>query len=280
LLDSGTRGYAWIALRDGIESIAADPEEVALLAPGLKGRYGTKVATVRALGAAGPAASPWVGELRGILTEYADYGLGEDAARTLGRIGPAAKSALPDLRRLMNSQSVPGIAAAVAVCRIAGADEAALTALDEALGYPLLAPHAARELGDLGIPAKRSAPKLRALMNAEGKGSLDAAYALVRMKDEEADAALAYLIDTLRVSKDDRAEAALLLGRLGDPAPEVVAALTTALDEWGIAEYAARALGDLGPAARPAVPALRRQCDGWYFWLRHTARHALRKIGR
>jgi len=79
-----------------------------------------------------------------------------------------------------------------------------------------------------------------------------------------------------------RQNAALALGEVGPEAKAAVPALAEALrdPEWVVRRQAAVALGRLGPDARPAVPALQRLTHDANSLVRKAAVEALQKVGR
>jgi HEAT repeat protein len=100
----------------------------------------------------------------------------------------------------------------------------------------------------------------------------------------EADAAVPLLIEIVSDRESgwhqtDLGPAADALGALGAKAEPAVLTLIEALDEFPGRENAAKALGNIGPAAREAVPALRKLVDSSDDPLAHQAKEALKKIG-
>jgi len=187
------------------------------------------------------------------------------AAHALSLYGPAARDAVPAL--------------AVAVCD--GDTTVRRLAVDALVG--------------IGADAMTAVPYISQRLANEGIGTrIAAAYALARI-DPENDAAVEILIEGLRYvdvafrealqrswgaewqkhgnameirtgdgqrimnhEEGVRESAALALGQVGPPARRAIPALTIALgDEHGGVRYnAANALGQMGTAARPSVPAL------------------------
>ncbi len=191
--------------------------------------------------------------LRPLLADK-DHYVRRAAMQGLGTQGPAAKAAISDLEKASTDSNLPNrVTARVALIHIAGPSKERVRALadllrlkepcDGAAGY------AAAELGKLGRQAKSAAPQL-----------LDA----VKHTDAHV-----------------RVEAAGALGRVGADREKVVAALIALLKddpEREVRRSVAGALGEIGPAAAPAVPtlreALRGEGGGWW-----VAADAIGKIG-
>jgi HEAT repeat protein len=150
---------------------------------------------------------------------------------------------------------------------------------------------AALALTKMGKAARPAVPALaRALADEEPFVRMNAALALLR-QGEEARPAVPALIQAL---KDDanrtncnaftctiQEVAALALGRASAGTADAVAALTEALEAAttiGMRTAAARALGDVGAAARPAAPQLRALLKDKDAAVRDAAQEALRKI--
>lgn len=81
-------------------------------------------------------------------------------------------------------------------------------------------------------------------------------------------------------SREVRAAAAVLLGRLGTAAHEAVPDLAGALEDPcpDVALKAAQALGKIGPAAVGSIPALRKTAASGTPRLRHSALEAIARI--
>lgn len=202
---------------------------------------------LRTLAPWGPAATPAVPELAGLL----DGRQARRAAEVLGRIGPAASAAGGALAALARGDAVPwrfgpgtersprpwqgAQTAAWAHWRVTGDPELALRVCGSAarvgLGRPVL-----RYLADLGPLAAPYADSVRALLGLPGEWSrVGAAEAWWRIT--------------------------------GDPAPAVAALLPelAPLAEHRVTEptlQAVRTLGAIGPAAAAALPALRAVTAG------------------
>jgi HEAT repeat protein len=169
------------------------------------------------------------------------------AARALGNIGRQPERVVPELDRLLKDDSpVVRTHAAYAAGRYGPDAAPAVPALAEALGDPEVEVRiaAARALGEIGPAAQAAVSALiRALDDASGAVTLDAADALVR---------------------------------IGAPA---VPALVQSLNQPPLAGLVANTLGQIGPAAEAAVPALIRLIDSADDQSRREAILALAAIG-
>jgi HEAT repeat protein len=187
-----------------------------------------------------------------------------DAAEALGKIGSAARQAVEPLIGTMNSDANPEVraAAALAVCRIDKQHAGAMDVLIALLGHdeqgtagPI---EAARSLAELGPQAK---PALKALATAlqhdDDLVRINAVRAIAQIGGEEAAALL------LKAMKDKelfvRESAVTGLGELGPAALPALAYLRDALreDSDALSSFvrcaAATSLGKLGPAAKSAI---------------------------
>jgi HEAT repeat protein len=204
----------------------------------------------------GAAAEPAVPALIRALWDQ-DNGVRDKAAEALGRIGPAARAAVPAL---------------IVALKTPGDDDAAYSSTAEALGL-------------IGPAAKEAAPFLKEkLQHPDGYVRVCAALALWHIEDSRAGLAAA------RAALEDRscrarAVAAEVLWRM-EKHPQAVPTLIRLLEEdegemTNNAQYmAARALGRIGPAARAAVPKLRRLLNDKELELRQTVAAALKQIER
>lgn len=147
-----------------------------------------------------------------------------------------------------------------------------------------------RALAVIGPSAKVAEPSLFRLMQQDEDQvtRIMSAAALVRISPEKPSArqAMTFLIQTLQDQEKAQAKAAEALGMIGNAA--AVAALSETLQAPDESEFGslratvAHALGEIGPPARTAVPALRaalREKKEWHFDVRNESALALGKIG-
>jgi HEAT repeat protein len=219
-------------------------------------------------GAIGPRAAVTIPKLRRLLEDDANESVAitpdfsslravrSDAARALGEIGPASKSAVGRLTEMMTSDPDHEVraSAALAVFRIENGSPAALNALIAGLkddgdtpSDPEAAADALAELGPKAAPAMEALVELLPYHNEFVRSASVAAIAAIG-------------------------------------GPEAVKRVASALDDEDqmVQQTAADKLGDLGPAAAPAVPRLielTRDSDDVGFLVRHAAIEALGKIG-
>ncbi len=150
-----------------------------------------------------------------------DIRLHRRAAAVLIRIGtPAASGVVDALKNKFLGQRIE-----VVLVRLV---PAAVPALREALGDDKTGEAAAHVLGLIGPRADDAVPDLIALLQRKQSPT------------------------------GPRSEAAFALGHIGEPAGDIVKALSAALrdEKMEVRQQAAEALGWIGPPARPAVPAL------------------------
>lgn len=179
------------------------------------------------------------------------------AAETLARIGAVAADAVPTLVSLLDDEDAKVRAAATrALGRIGQVDRLSIPALTVRLqdSDPTVRAAAADALGEFGPAAKEAAKSLAlALQDHEHDCCRAAAGALERL-GTGAEAATPALIDLLEKGNTDAsAHAACALANVGDQA---VPLLVTAMKNEKARYWAMLALGEMGPAAKPAVPEL------------------------
>jgi len=242
----------------------------------------------------GPNAAGAVPALIGVL-EDEPWDVRRTAIITLGEIGPKAAAAVPVLRRLMLDENV-GYAAQWSLVRIGFGQEELVGRLTEALTDRDVGVRwrAALALKGMGTLAAGAAPALRhALDDEPGRLSVCAAEALLNI-GAPADQVLPALVRAME-SRDSlvRHDAAWALGRLGPGAKTAIPLLLRALEDednevqWAAAvalgqmgegavdglvqlldhedprvrQWAARALGETGPAAKSAAARQRRAVE-------------------
>ena len=235
-----------------------------------------------ALALIGPAAALAVPELTKLLS-HREERVVMQSVRTLGSIGPQAKSAVPELLKLLTSAKESRRLQLHVVTTLGemGPDSAAavpqliqlLSHDDEAIRRV-----AAKSLGFIGPAAKSAVPKLiAALHDKAGSVTLHAAEALGRMGPDAAPELIAGL-------KDEKLRhwAAIILGDIGPAAKMAVPDLIKALQDPrpDIRREAVIALAHIGPEAQPAVPALLKLLNSSEMLdPRGGAAYALGKIG-
>jgi CHAT domain-containing protein/tetratricopeptide (TPR) repeat protein len=185
----------------------------------------------------------------------------EAAIKALGDIGPAAELAIPALgEALKNKERLTCLHATFALARIG---PAAVPVLSEALTLPDadVRKSVMDALGEIGPQARAAVPPLRdALTDPDLVTRVHAAAALGRIDPTvPIDALVADLVKDLRdPDKDVSSRAADYVGQIGPTARAAVPALVEILKKGSPAlrEKAVEALDRIGPAAKEAVPAL------------------------
>ena len=208
-----------------------------------------------ALGKLGVAATPSVPYLVGALQDKASggrigpWGVAREAARALGEIGAPAKDAIPALQIFVQPLAVNDntgssalrVTAQDAIARI----ETRVDGQPDARTNPTL---------DIATPASMVGPELRA--------PADVARAIASIADPEVRDLVFALVSR---EAETRRDAAVALGDLRAVAVPAIPYLIEALDDrvlgggfdgYAVATEAARALGEIGPPARDAIPAL------------------------
>jgi len=253
---------------------------------------------VRVLGRIGPEAGA---AAVARLIEVVRDGGGDEArrlaaARALGDLGPRAAPAFPDLLALVERTTVAPSERrgdwimAGALTRtlrqvVAGDDPRLVAALIRLLGSDAPAQRfdAALVLGELDPPAPAAIAALVWAAKHEGQGIRhSAALALGRYAGPERAAVVPALLEAVRDPDEFvRFEAANSLARLRAGAPEVVPAAIEWLGSNNLVyrRGAAKILGDFGPAARSALPALLGVRSDPDVFVREAVEEALRLIG-
>ena len=188
------------------------------------------------------------------------------AARALGRMGKVAKPAVPDLLKAVRQDDWALTEVAARALGLIGDDRpAVVAALRSALMHETaeVAKAAAFGLGDLGAKARPAIPRLKQMVKKHERYSRDAAHAaaaaLVKLGQKELGMTFLRRQLNLPDSQGNAEEAAKALAYLGPLAVDAVDDLVRALAVRGTFEQREiiRALRAIGPAAKPAVPALR-----------------------
>ena len=213
----------------------------------------TVLRTVHQIAELGPLASDLVPQLVKLL-KTDDVLLQHDTAVALGQIGPNAADAVGPLTNLLSHQSA------------------------------LLQRSAADALGEIGPASMPAVPRLAAMLDRWDKHFLKIAFAraVIRITPHDASTradAVEALTDVLQVGDDTaRAEASMALAEAGEPAVEVLAKLvghSTPAVCWSACD----ALGEMGPLAANAVPALVKAVGGEHALHHDVCWHSARALG-
>ena len=206
------------------------------------------------------------------------------AVGALKTMGPAAVEAVPALvERLADEDLGVRREAARALARVGGARfDSAVAALADALRTSKdagLREEAAHALSEAGHNAAALAALLDALNDRDARVREEALHALGYMPATHADHVLPALRTGLRDTDESvRAAAVRAAARLGVPGLSVLveALLDSALIvRW----WATVEIGNLGPSARDAVPALQRALQDEKPGVREAAARALTRLG-
>lgn len=206
------------------------------------------------------------------------------AAEALGKIGPDAKSAMPELKKLLDDNDpVVRTAAAFAVLRIEpgekGTADTALATLQSGLESTeeRARIESARALGHVGNIAERAIPSLcTALKDDQPHVQAFAAEALARIGTPSISCVLEGLNDD-----KSRHWAVVVLGEIGPAATSAVPALLKVLKSEDVVSRgeAALALGAIKPDAADVVDALAGALKDKNGMVRASAAYALGEIG-
>jgi len=256
----------------------------------------------QALGIIGPRAADAVPALIEMLSQ-AGYSMREQAARALGRMGKSAMTAVPALQKALghNNASVRfNSACALASIRPEDPDVAAeaipvlIAGLQPALKRKdaLRLRNAAEALGQIGPSAKAAVPYLRKVF-AQSFGSdwtiftvrTKVAWALAKIDPQNqklADEVIPSLVEILKSRNPYLPNfAAQAIGEFGPKAAGAVPALVGAFKGRhgsGLNNFVLDALGRIGPAAKTAVPELREALTHRRECIRIIAAIALARI--
>jgi HEAT repeat protein len=246
------------------EMKASSPRVVAALIAAVErdSSQAVRTAAFKALGEIGPPARVGVGTLMKLVEQTGARSERVDAARTLGMIA-------------RDEQPVSALLAALATN-----------------GFPELRAAAANALGNIALPRKDvEAGLTRAMDDLNVEVRCEAAVALFRINPQH-ERPIKLLMQLLRSSRpatrDDQMpgvereqrEVITALGRIGPSASVAVPMLIPYLDrddlEWAVIE----ALKAMGPAARPALPAVQKLLQSSHPWSRFRAATLLWSIER
>jgi HEAT repeat protein len=205
----------------------------------------------------GRSARVWARDLN-----HPDFQTRSDAIFALGAIGERAGDSAPALAEIMVNDPEPDFRAkaALAISKMGPASRPVIPALAQALKdrEPLVRMNAARALFRLGADAKPAVPAL-----------------IEAVRDERNEARADLFRDTVQEL------VALTLGRATTGTDDAVPALVESLKaaKTNSARIAiCRALGDIGPAAGAALPAIRQQIENQDVELHAAAEKARLKI--
>lgn len=195
-----------------------------------------------ALSILGPAALPDLIKA----TQDKDLMVQQTAIWSINLMGPAAESALPVLIRILGETNGLNGLAALAIGRMGPARTQAIPALVAAL--PVTRFEAARTLGEMGREAEGAVPALKTMLDTPQENSrLQAATALWRITHDT------NLVDRVIPELGKRQGYTTYKGFLN-------------------------LLGEMGPAAKPAVPEILRTMTRWGTEMSRPVRPVLEKI--
>lgn len=210
-------------------------------------------------------------------------------AEALGRIGDDAKGAVPALKPLLkDADAGVRLSAAFALGRVGPDGATAVPELSAALAgdtETAVRKEAARAFALMGLDAKAAVPALTKGLREDKSEEVrqQAALALGKMRGETRDAAPA-MVEALKQDSDKtvRIFVAHALGdSLGDGLRAYVKDLADALDKEGEGDVRVaiiQELGALGPAAKDALPALKKRVADVQLPVRDEAKKAVKKV--
>jgi len=221
----------------------------------------------KALGEFGPAAQKAVPALIKTLL-HPDQFVRASAAAALGQIGPAAKDAVPALTQTLSTDDNNIVRSTVleALEKIGVLTTELIVKkyiADLRLDYDTeVRARAAQALSKIGPEAKQAFPSLTAAMDdSNGEVRAKAAAALIEI-DEPAAA------EALKKGAAQREERAIT---------DAIYKLQNSRTDH-VRGKAAKFLGETGPAAKDAVPALIKALDDWGYYVRHDSESMLDSI--
>jgi HEAT repeat protein len=182
-----------------------------------------------------------------------DYEYRKCVIEDLGEIGAPARAAVPALIDVLKAKGKHRRVAADALGAIGPEARSAVPALIEALDSDKFGVYASAvlALGRIGSDAKPALPALRAKLKAANGAT-------------------------------ERVRLATALARIGDKqeAASVLLELGLNAKDWLAREWALQALGEMGPAAAPVLPALKKAMRNEDDWERRWVAFAVWRIGR
>jgi HEAT repeat protein len=209
----------------------------------------------------GSIGSPAVPALVAVLRDEKEASRRSSAVMALGQMGPAARAAVPALRAALQDEEEGVRGAAIyALANVAPSSPEVVPALvkdlqSDNIGRQL---RAVWKLAEVGEAARPALPALRlALRDPEQQVRLKAAVPLLRLAGDQQ--ALDLLLhDAADHSPNYRGGALVALGEVGPAAKKAVPLLIRCLrdPEPFTHLFAAEALGKIGPDAGAAIPAL------------------------
>lgn len=190
------------------------------------------------------------------------------AAQRLAYMGPKAIDALPALLPLLESEDLQvRLNTAKAVWRIGGDADLVVPVLIEVYESADSSPThafslrygAATTLGEMGRAASAAIPMLREAQNEDKQGANDARMALVKIDVPDENLLSTHLERLKDQSKTTQRKAVARIGQFGAKAVDAVPDLIECLgdEDLFLRLDAARSLGNIGPPAADALPALR-----------------------
>ncbi|MGE3808002.1 MAG: HEAT repeat domain-containing protein [Gemmataceae bacterium] len=274
-----------IAAAEAAWNIDRDEAAIPILIEALSGEQSDAYSAAEALKKIGPPARASVPALIKTVG-HKDDGVRNRAVEALGAMGPAARQAVPVLmakagevqQHLFSSDVVSSVSQIGS-----GAVPALIESVQDQNKHK--AEVAATALGRIGPDARAACPHLRRILDAEKCNSFRAAAALALWRIDKSDVAVASLADLLKAL--DRPESLLwyqaldCLGELGPAAKPAVAQLIKIFqNEMSYRPYVIEVLGRIGPEAKEAVPLLQPLLKDEKIDLRVAAAVALWKIAR
>ncbi len=212
-----------------------------------------------------------------------DESIRQWAGHALGKIGPEAVAAVPALTAALGDENAfVRLKAAEALWSLGHREESLLATLAEALGHDnwLVVRESAFILGKIGPSARPAIPPLVAAVKHPSSETRKAAAEA--LKNIDAEALILALMSALRCpDKYVRMEAAFGLGEMGRAARSALPALLEALQDksWLVCRAATVALGQIGPEARVGVAALIAALKDEQALVRQAAAETLGRIG-
>jgi alpha-tubulin suppressor-like RCC1 family protein/HEAT repeat protein len=238
---------------------------------------------LEALEKLGPESKGKVPEVTGHLDD-GDVLVRIAAVRTLARMGGAVSGVVPGLAKALgDADRSVRMEAVKALSKCKPGEEGVVPALIEVLTDEdsAVAEAACKALGNFGPPAAEAVPAMWAAVRKGGAVGSQAIDMLGLMGE----AAVPVLVEGLE-DKDNprlRMGCVLALGNIGPKAAAAVPALVKVLgcEDRKTRQHTGRTLGSIGPAAKEAIPALKKLLENQdeHKSVRHNAQWALEQIG-